>query len=37
VTINGSIDIMIIEKKNEILELSFELALRIIEYCETLE
>lgn len=28
---------MIMEKKNEILELSFEFALQIISYCETLE
>lgn len=28
---------MIMEKRNEILELSFEFALRIIEYCELLE
>ncbi|MBN2612223.1 MAG: four helix bundle protein [Bacteroidales bacterium] len=28
---------MIMEKRNEILELSFEFALQIIEYCELLE
>ena len=28
---------MIIEKRDEILELSFEFALKIIEYCELLE
>ncbi len=28
---------MIMEKRNEILELSFEFALQIIDYCELLE